>query len=96
MADIPRWFAVLSEDDHAFIRNFLLSSGSLKTMASLYQVSYPTIRARLDKVMEKIQLADQENDDDFVLLVKRLAIEEKYGIDTAKVLIDEYRKGQKS
>ncbi|MFC0265674.1 DUF2089 family protein [Alloscardovia macacae] len=96
MAEIPRWFAVLSEDDHAFIRNFLLSSGSLKTMASLYQVSYPTIRARLDKVREKIQLTDQEHDDDFVLLVKRLAIEEKYDIDTAKVLIDEYRKGQES
>lgn len=92
MERIPDWLSRLADEDIAFIKNFVLSSGSLKRMAQLYQVSYPTMRLRLDRLIEKIRLNDSETDDSFILLVKSLAIEEKYDVDTARVLIDEYRK----
>lgn len=34
----------------------VLKSGSLKDLAAAYDVSYPTIRTRLDKVIERLRL----------------------------------------
>ncbi|MDK8648982.1 hypothetical protein QP849_00920 [Alloscardovia omnicolens] len=31
----------------------MLSSGSLKTMSQLYKISYPTLRRRLDQLINK-------------------------------------------
>jgi hypothetical protein len=45
----------LEDDDLDFIVHFVLASGSLKEMAQLYGVSYPTIRATLDKVIEELR-----------------------------------------
>jgi len=47
--------AGLEEDDLDFIVQFVLASGSLKEMAGLYGVSYPTIRASLDRVIEHLR-----------------------------------------
>ena len=92
MDHLPEWLANLAEEDLAFIKNFVLSSGSLKQMSQLYQVSYPTMRPRLDRLIEKIRLNDNETEDPFILLVKSLAIDDRYDVDTARILIDEYRK----
>ncbi|MDY4678579.1 DUF2089 domain-containing protein [Bifidobacterium tsurumiense] len=92
MKHLPEWLANLADEDIAFIKNFMLASGSLKRMAQLYQVSYPTMRVRLDKLIDKIRLNDSGDEDPFVLLVKSLAIDEKYDVDTARILIEEYRK----
>lgn len=92
MDRLPEWLANLTEEDLAFIKNFVLSSGSLKQMSQLYQVSYPTMRLRLDRLIEKIRLNDNETEDPFILLVKSLAIDDRYDVDTARILIDEYRK----
>ena len=48
---IPQWFLALESEDAAFLKNFVLKSGSLKEIAHLYQVSYPTVRLRLDKLL---------------------------------------------
>lgn len=48
--------AGLSEEDLDFIAQFVMSSGSLKEMAERYGVSYPTIRASLDRVIENLQM----------------------------------------
>jgi hypothetical protein len=45
----------LDEDDLDFIVQFVLASGSLKEMAQLYGVSYPTIRACLDRVIDHLR-----------------------------------------
>lgn len=45
----------LEEDDLDFIVHFVLASGSLKEMAELYGVSYPTIRGSLDRVIEELR-----------------------------------------
>lgn len=92
MDRLPEWLANLAEEDLAFIKNFVLSSGSLKQMSQLYQVSYPTMRIRLDRLIEKIRLNDNETEDPFILLVKSLAIDDRYDVDAARILIDEYRK----
>ena len=51
---IPEWLANLEEEDVAFIKRFLLASGSLKEIAAQYGVSYPTVRLRLDRLIQKI------------------------------------------
>jgi hypothetical protein len=45
----------LNDDDREFVLRFLLASGSLKELAQGYGVSYPTIRARLDKLLERLR-----------------------------------------
>ncbi|MFO0808308.1 MAG: DUF2089 family protein [Gemmataceae bacterium] len=45
----------LSNDDLEFVQRFVLASGSLKDLAAVYGVSYPTIRSRLDKLLERLQ-----------------------------------------
>ena len=89
---IPEWLAELEEEDIAFIKKFLLASGSLKEMANLYGVTYPTVRLRLDRLIQKIQISDQRDNDPFISLVKRLAVDDKLDFDTAKILIGEYKK----
>ena len=84
--------AELEEEDVAFIRRFLLASGSLKEVAGEYGVSYPTVRLRLDRLIQKIRLADDRAADPYVALIKRLAVNEKIDFDAAKLLISEYRK----
>lgn len=55
-----RWFGDLSEQDQAFIRRFVLCSGSLKELARAYDVSYPTIRLRLDRLIAKIEILEEQ------------------------------------
>jgi hypothetical protein len=45
----------LTEEDLDFITQFVLASGSLKEMAQIHQVSYPTIRISLDRVISNLQ-----------------------------------------
>jgi hypothetical protein len=45
----------LAQDDQEFILEFIKASGSLKEMASILKVSYPTVRNRLDEVIAKLK-----------------------------------------
>ena len=47
--------ASLSQDDQEFILEFIKASGSLKEMAAILKVSYPTVRNRLDEVIVKLK-----------------------------------------
>lgn len=53
------WIDQLDSEDLAFMKRFVLASGSLKEMARVYAVSYPTVRLRLDRLIQKIQLIDE-------------------------------------
>ena len=92
MATMPAWMAELEDEDLAFIKKFILASGSLKEVAGLYGVSYPTVRLRLDRLIQKIQLTENAEADPYISLVKRLAVDDKLDFDTAKILITAYRK----
>lgn len=81
----------LDDAEIDFIKRFILESGSLKEMASIYGVSYPTVRLRLDRLIQKIKLSDKE-DLSYVSLIKSMAIDGKITLDAAKILIEEYKK----
>ncbi len=95
MAIIPEWLSGLEDEDLVFIKKFILASGSLKEMAEQYSVTYPTVRLRLDRLIQKIQMAEQAGADPYVSLIKRLAINDKLDFDTAKLLISEYKQTKK-
>lgn len=51
----------LPAEEQAFILQFFLSGGSLKEIASQIGISYPTVRNRLDDLIEKVkQLSTDE------------------------------------
>jgi len=57
---IVRWIDRMSSEDLAFLKRFLLASGSLKKMADEYGISYPTIRLRLDRLIQKVEIFDSQ------------------------------------
>ncbi len=89
---VPEWMASLEDEDAAFIRRFVLASGSLKEVARQYGVTYPTVRLRLDRLIEKIQLAERSAQEPYIALIRRLAVDERIDVDAAKLLISEYKK----
>lgn len=48
----------LSSDEQQFVFEFVLTSGSLKEMASKMGISYPTVRNKLDDIIEKIKVLE--------------------------------------
>ncbi len=89
---VPEWITGLDDEDLAYIKKFLLASGSLKEIALQYGVTYPTVRLRLDKLIQKIAIVDDNTNDPYISLIKRLAVDDKLDFDTAKILINEYKK----
>jgi hypothetical protein len=92
---IPEWMINLDDEDVSFIKRFLLASGSLKELATQYSVTYPTVRLKLDRLIQKIQISEESASEPYVALIKRLAVNEKLDLDTAKLLIGEYKKSKK-
>ena len=86
----------LEDEDLVFMKKFLLASGSLKEVAAQYGVTYPTVRLRLDRLIQKIQISEDTSNEPYVALIKRLAVNEKIDFDTAKLLMSEYRKQRKT
>lgn len=91
---IPSWMENFEEEDVTFIKNFILSSGSLKEMAAKYNVTYPTVRLRLDRLIDKVKNSDDQEAEPYIRLIKHLALEDKLDFETAKLLINEYKKGR--
>lgn len=88
---IPQWLLALEPEDVTFLKNFVLKSGSLKEIARLYQVSYPTVRLRLDKLIQKIELNDQKAEEPFAAFIKGLAVDSRIDLETAKLILDKYQ-----
>jgi len=93
----PSWTEGLDEEDLGFIKRFVLASGSLKDTARIYGVSYPTVRLRLDRLIEKIKVLEGSRDAGPL----EQALRAKYAegrIDraTMKALLAAYRKEQGS
>lgn len=89
---VPEWMADLDDEDLAFVKRFLLASGSLKEIARQYGVTYPTVRLRLDRLIQKIKAGEERESDPYIALIKRLAMSERIDFDAAKLLVSEYRK----
>ncbi|NLM18712.1 MAG: DUF2089 domain-containing protein [Clostridiaceae bacterium] len=93
---IPIWLTELSEDELEFIKLFVLASGSLKELAKHYEITYPTIRLKLDRLIHKIEISDQHQPSGMIDLIKELTLQNKLDLDTAKQLIEMYEKEENS
>lgn len=91
---IPEWMADLEDEDVTFVKKFLLASGSLKEMARQYGVTYPTVRLRLDRLIQKIKFSEDTEKEPYIALIKQLALNDKLDFETAKLLISEYKKAK--
>ncbi|RTQ86932.1 DUF2089 family protein [Lysinibacillus telephonicus] len=89
--DIPSWLLSLEKEDVEFIKNFILNSGSLKDIAKYYEVSYPTVRIRLDKLIQKITINESEENEEFVSFIKKLSIDDRISLEDAKLIIEKYK-----
>jgi hypothetical protein len=89
MAKQPAWSLALSEEDWQFLKRFLLADGSLKALAQEYGISYPTIRIRLDRLIEKVRAADQPGAvDEFHRQIRVLVAEGRMDPATARQLLE--------
>jgi hypothetical protein len=88
----PAWLEALEEEDIQFVRRFLLSSGSLKALAQEYGVSYPTVRARLDRLMAKVRaVEDPKPADSFERRLRLLVADGKVPAALARELLQAHR-----
>ena len=55
--------ARLPQEDQKFVLKFIRASGSLKEMAKLMKLSYPTVRNRLNDIIHRLS-ADEDASDE--------------------------------
>jgi hypothetical protein len=55
----PPQLARLSGDDQVFIAAFLRSHGSIKEMEQMFGVSYPTVKARLNRIVASLEFIEE-------------------------------------
>ncbi|SCJ67187.1 Uncharacterised protein [Anaerotruncus sp. 2789STDY5834896] len=77
-------------------QKILLASGSQKETAKQYGVSYPPVRLKFDKLIQKIKIAEEAIEDSYIATIKRLAVNEKMDFSTAKLLITAYKKQEEA
>ena len=95
--NIPQWAKELSEEDWQFVKRLLLASGSLKDVANQYGISYPTVRIRLNRLIDKVRILDsQKPKTPFHQKVQTLVAEGKLDISIARILIREFEKDKES
>ena len=88
---VPDWIQGLDETELAFIKRFVLVSGSLKELAKHYGITYPTMRLRLNRLIERITDLDAPQEpSEFRRYVKSLALEGGIDIETARELIQRH------
>lgn len=89
----PAWLVTLSDDDLLFLKRFLLSSGSLKELAGVYGVTYPTIRSRLDKLIDRVKAVEATaSDDAFEALLNTLVEQGVMVTGTGRALLQTHKR----
>src|SRR6185295_20395655 len=82
------WLEQLGDEDTALLRRFLFASGSLKEIARIYGVSYPTVRLRLDRLIDKVRaLDDSAGGSELERVARAHYAEGKIDLDTLKSLL---------
>lgn len=84
------WFLKLDEQSQNFLKDFIMSSGSLKKLAQDYGVSYPTIRLWVNQLMHKIEAANQENSE-FEGAILKMVAQGDLSISNAQEIIKKYQ-----
>lgn len=73
-------------DDLQFILDFVRCSGSLKEMAKLHGVSYPTLRNKLNSIIEQINSLENKKVDINDKILKQLEAGEISAKEAARLL----------
>src|SRR5687768_4970289 len=90
---MDRWIDRMSDEDLSFVKRFVLASGSLKAMADAYGISYPTVRLRLDRLIERIKIYDSEKiTSDFERVLRAQYADGRIDLATLKTLLDAHKK----
>lgn len=88
-----RWLSGLSDEDLVFLKRLLLSSGSLKELAAGYGVSYPTVRLRLDRLIEKVKIWDSDQPTgSFERMVRGLFVDGRIDHSTMAAILEAHRR----
>ncbi|HEX4588804.1 MAG TPA: DUF2089 family protein [Gemmataceae bacterium] len=83
----------LGDDDLEFVQRLVLASGSLKDVAAEYGVSYPTIRGRLDKLIDRLRaFVAGRPPDPMADLLADLIGRGEIGASAAKAVLNLHRK----
>jgi hypothetical protein len=82
--ELPR-LARLSAEDQVFVAAFVRSHGSIKEMEQVFGVSYPTIKARLNRIGASLEFVETDPEPGRAEVLERLA----RGEITAEVAISE-------
>ena len=69
--ELPQ-LARLNADDQVFVTAFVRSHGSIKEMERVFGVSYPTIKARLNRIGESLDFVDTNPAPSRVEILERL------------------------
>ncbi|MEM6332163.1 MAG: DUF2089 family protein [Planctomycetota bacterium] len=86
------WLSLMTDEDRAFIKRFLLNSGSLKAVAQEYGITYPTVRLRLDRLIQKVRLTEtHDHRTDFELTLRAQHADGRIDATTLKTLLAAYR-----
>ena len=93
--DSVTWFLQLDEEDQRFVQRLVLASGSLKELAEGYDVSYPTIRLRLDRLIERIRTSENPLSDAFETKVRQLVAEGDVSAKIGKQLLRFHKETKK-
>ena len=87
-AQSPHPLDQLEPEDKEFVLRFVLASGSLKEVARTYDVSYPTLRARLDRLIDRLeQLADRREPDPMADMLAKLVERGELATRTARQIL---------
>ena len=93
-SSLPPWLEAMDEEDQRFLKRFVLSSGSLKALCDEYEVSYQTLRARLDRLIAKVTAAeDPKATDAFERKLRVLVADGKISAALARELLKTHREG---
>jgi hypothetical protein len=70
--ELPR-LAQLSAEDQVFVAAFVRSHGSIKEMEQVFGVSYPTVKARLNRIAASLQFVETDPSPGRAEVLERLA-----------------------
>src|SRR6201994_1946012 len=70
--ELPR-LAQLSAEDQVFVAAFVRSHGSIKEMEQVFGVSYPTIKARLNRIAGGLEFVETDPEPGRAEVLARLA-----------------------
>jgi len=86
--DARAWTLGLSDEDLMFVKRFVRASGSLKDLAAAYGISYPTVRLRLDRLIQKIEVLDDHRPvSAFERRLRALYADGRIDLDSLKTLL---------